>query len=244
MEEVKIVFKNDEYLVFNKPAGLVTTNEGRNSPKPPFEKGGQNSSLLNDFLSLEDWLKNKYGDNGLKRQGIAHRLDKGTSGLVLVAKTQEYLDYFLKIFKARKIHKKYVALVFGEASFKGSVDMPIGRNGHIFGKFGVKTEGKNALTLFERIALINYENNKFSLVKIDLKTGRTHQIRVHFAYLGWPLCGDKIYGGKMVGELDRPFLHSCEISFINMEGKSVKYRSELANDLKNTLKLMGYQDTI
>jgi 23S rRNA pseudouridine1911/1915/1917 synthase len=232
MEEVKIVFENGDYLVFNKPAGLVTTNEnGR------------------ELESLELWLKNKYGDNGLKRQGIAHRLDKGTSGLVLVAKTEEYLDYFLRLFKSRKINKKYLALVSGEASFDGSVNMPIGRNGHIFGKFGVKSEGKNALTLFKRIALISYENTclpagrrSFSLVKIDLKTGRTHQIRVHFAYLGWPLVSDKVYGGKMVGELTRPFLHSCEISFIDMEGKLVKYRSELANDLKNTLKLMGYEN--
>ena len=224
MEEVKIVFENSDYIVFNKPAGLVTTNEnGR------------------ELESLELWIKNKYGDNGLRRQGIVHRLDKGTSGLLLIAKNQKYLDFLQKIIKERKVKKTYIALIGGEASFKGSVDMPIGRNGHIFGKFGVKTEGKSALTLFERIALINYEKNKFSLVKIDLKTGRTHQIRVHFAYLGWPLCGDKIYGGKIVGELTRPFLHSTEISFVDMEGKLVKYKSELASDLKNTLKEMGYK---
>lgn len=226
MEEVKIVFENSDYLVIDKSAGLVTTNEnGR------------------EIESLELWLKNKYGENGLRRQGIAHRLDKGTSGIVMVAKTQKYLDYLLGLFKSRKIHKKYIALVCGEASFKGSVDMPIGRNGHIFGKFGVKTEGKNALTLFERIALVNYENKKFSLIKVDLKTGRTHQIRVHFAYLGWPLVSDKTYGGKMLGNLDRPFLHSCEINFIDTEGNEVVYKSELAGDLKETLKLMNYKIT-
>jgi len=224
MEEVKIIFENDDYLVINKPTGLVTTNEnGR------------------ELESLEKWLENKYGDNGLRRQGIAHRLDKGTSGIVLVAKTEEYLNYFLKLFKTRKIHKKYIALVTGEASFKGSVDMPIGRNGHIFGKFGVKAEGKMALTLFERVALINFENKKFSLLNIDLKTGRTHQIRVHFAYLGWPLVGDKIYGGKVVVGLERPFLHSGEIEFVDINNKLVKYKSEIAKDLKNVLSEMGYE---
>lgn len=225
MEEVKIIFENNDYIVVDKPAGLVTTNENGREKE-----------------SLELWLKEKYGDNGLKRQGIAHRLDKGTSGLVMVAKTEIYLDYFLKLFKTRKIHKKYIALVCGEASFEGSVNMPIGRNGHIFGKFGVKSEGKIALTLFERIALIYYENHKFSLLRIDLKTGRTHQIRVHFAYLGWPLVSDKIYGGKMVGNLDRPFLHSEEINFIDMEGNEMIYKSELATDLKDTLELMGYEN--
>ncbi len=224
MEEVKIVFENNSYLVVNKPAGLVTTNEnGR------------------EVESLELWLKNTYGDNGLRRQGIVHRLDKGTSGLLLVAKNQKYLDFLQKIIKERKVKKTYIALVGGEASFKGSVDMPIGRNGHIFGKFGVKTEGKNALTLFERIALVNYDGNKFSLLKIDLKTGRTHQIRVHFAYLGWPLVGDRIYGGKIVAGLERPFLHSCEINFTDMDEKEVVYKSDLAKDLKNTLKEMKYK---
>jgi len=225
MEEVKIVFENNDYLVINKPAGLVTTNEnGR------------------EIESLERWLQNKFGDNGLKRQGIAHRLDKGTSGLLLVAKNQKYLDFLQKIIKERKVKKTYMALVCGGASFDGSVNMPIGRNGHIFGKFGVKTEGKIALTLFERKAFINYEGKKFSLVKVDLKTGRTHQIRVHFAYLGWPLVGDKIYGGKSVGELTRPFLHSCEISFIDLRGKEVIYTSDLAEDLKECLKQMGYEN--
>lgn len=225
MEEVKIIFENNDYIVFDKPAGLVTTNENGRETE-----------------SLELWVKNKYGDNGLRRQGIAHRLDKGTSGIVLVAKTQQYLDYFLQLFKSRKIYKKYIALIWGEASFKGSIDMPIGRNGHIFGKFGVKSGGKNALTLFERLVVINYENKKYSLLRIDLKTGRTHQIRVHFAHLGWPLVSDKIYGGKMIGNLERPFLHSSEIIFVDMKGKEVIYRSKLAKDLKDTLELLGYKN--
>lgn len=220
MEKVFIVFENSDYAVVDKPTGMVTIKDKQ--------------------INLEDWIGEKY-PNDLPRKGIAHRLDKGTSGLVLVAKTEKYLNYFLKLFKTRKIHKKYIALLSGEASFKGSIDMPIGRNNHIFGKFGVKTEGKTALTLFDRIAVINYEGKKFSLVKIDLKTGRTHQIRVHFAYLGWPLVGDKIYGGKVVANLERPFLHSCEIDFMDMEGKEVIYKSKLAKDLKNTLKLIGYK---
>jgi len=220
MEEVKIIFENENYIVVDKPAGMVSIKDKQNN--------------------LEDWVAN-YFPNNLLRKGIAHRLDKGTSGLLLIAKNQKYLDYLQKIIKERKVKKTYIALVCGEASFKGSIDMPIGRNGHIFGKFGVKSEGKNALTLFERMALINYENKKFSLVKIDLKTGRTHQIRVHFAYLGWPLVSDKTYGGKMIGNLERPFLHSCEINFKNMEGEEVIYKSELAGDLKQCLEVMGYE---
>lgn len=227
VEEAEIIHEESGYLVINKPPGMVTTNEN-----------GRETN------SLEGWLRDKYGDNGLQRQGIAHRLDKGTSGIVLVAKTEEYLDFFLRIFKLRKISKKYVALVTGEVSFKGSIDMPIGRNGHIFGKFGAKVDGKMALTLFERIATIGYEDKKFSLVKIDLKTGRTHQIRVHFSYLGWPLVGDRLYGGKGMGGLERPFLHSSEIKFSDMNGNSVCYNSKLAIDLVNTLRLIGYEKDI
>lgn len=234
MEKPTIIFESDGYIVVNKPAGMVTTRENSKLRVTSYELKDKN-------IYLEDWLIEKFGDNGLRRQGIAHRLDKGTSGIVMVAKTQKYLDYFLGLFKDRKIHKKYITLVCGEASFNGSVDMPIGRNLHIFGKFGVKIEGKSALTLFERITTVNYENRKFSLLKIDLKTGRTHQIRVHFAYLGWPLVSDRVYGGKMVGDLTRPFLHSCEINFVDIEGEEVIYKSDLAGDLKDTLKLMEYK---
>lgn len=222
MEEVKIIFENSDYLVVDKPAGMVTIKDKQ--------------------INLEDWIAKKYPNN-LLRKGIVHRLDKGTSGLLLVAKNQKYLDFLQRIIKERKVRKTYLALMSGEASFKGSIDMPIGRNGHIFGKFGVKSGGKNALTLFERIGVINFENKKYSLLKIDLKTGRTHQIRVHFAYLGWPLVSDKTYGGPSTGSgLDRPFLHSSEISFVDMEGKEVIYKSGLAIDLKNTLKLIGYDN--
>lgn len=219
MEEVKIIFEDSEMLVVEKPAGMTTTKEKKEEKE-----------------TLEDYLK-EIKPNKLARNGIIHRLDKGTSGLIMVAKTGEAFLNLKKQFKERSLIKKYYCLVGGDASFEGSIDMPISRSKFAFAKFGVSEDGKKALTKFKLIKKYKKDGKIYSLLEVDLKTGRTHQIRVHFSHLRWPLVGDKIYGGEEVEGLKRPFLHAYLIIFKHpLDGREIKLEIELVKDLKEVLK--------
>lgn len=217
-EKVKVIFENSDFLVVEKPSGMVTTKEGK------------------DNETLEDYLKNVY-PNDLPRNGIIHRLDKGTSGLLLVAKNEKSFVDFKKQFKERLVRKKYYCLVCGEAVSDGSIDLPIARSKYGFSKFGVSVDGRRALTEFKLIKkYIMVNKKKYSLLEINLKTGRTHQIRVHLSHLRWPLVGDKLYGGELNG-LNRPFLHACYLEINDPEtNKRLVFKSEIPIDLKNHLK--------
>jgi 23S rRNA pseudouridine1911/1915/1917 synthase len=219
MEEVKIVFEDKDMLVVEKPPLMTTTKEKKG------EKG-----------TLEDYLV-KVKPNDLPRNGIIHRLDKGTSGLVLVAQNKKAFEGLKKQFKERSLTKKYYCLVSGDVSFEGSIDLPISRSKYFFAKFGINVEGKRALTKFKLIKKYKYEGKNYSLLEVDLKTGRTHQIRVHLSHLRWPLVGDKVYGGESVDGLKRPFLHAYKIIFKHpINGKEVKLKVELPSDLVEILK--------
>jgi len=217
IEKIKIIYQNKDYLVVDKPAGITTTKERKG------ETG-----------TLEDYLATIYPNN-LPRNGIMHRLDKGTSGLVLVARNHQTWLFFKKQFKERLVVKKYYCLVGGETSVDGSINWPIGRSKHSFGKFEVRVEGKEALTEFKRIKTYVKGDKKYSFLEINLKTGRTHQIRVHMSHLRWPLVGDKVYGGE-TEILKRPFLQAFWLEFNNGKER-VRYVTELAGDLKDHLKI-------
>jgi 23S rRNA pseudouridine1911/1915/1917 synthase len=214
MEKVKIIYEDNDVILFEKPAFMVTTNENNN------ESG-----------TLEDYFR-KIRPNNLPRNGILHRLDKGTSGLVLGAKTQESFEFLKKQFKQRNIKKKYYCLVGGKTSFEGEINLPTGRSKYQFGKFAVKDDGKQSVTKFNLISVYKKDNKFYSLLDIDLKTGRTHQIRVHMSHLRWPLVGDKLYGGEDK-DIKRPFLHAYQISFIHpIQKELLTFKIELPNDLK------------
>ena len=218
-KKIKIIFENDDFLVVDKPTGMTTTKEAKN------EEG-----------TLEDYLI-KIRSNELPRNGVVHRLDKGTSGLVLVAKNNKSLTNFKSQFKNRLVSKKYYCLVGGSTSVDGSIDWPIERSKFGFGKFGVGVNGKNALTEFRLVKRYSKNNKKYSLLEINLKTGRTHQIRVHMNYLRWPLVGDRLYGGE-VDILKRPFLHAHELDINEPNtGERLKFNSKLASDLQKHLGL-------
>jgi len=218
-EKAKIVYQDEDILVLNKKAGVVCTKEGR-----------QNSE------TLEDWLIQKFGDNKIPRQGIVHRLDKGTSGLMVVAKTIEARIKLMEIFKKKEIEKTYIALIGGDLSESGEIKVPIARSKYTFGKFAVSEEGKEAETTFKVLNKYNYLDKIYSLVEINLKTGRTHQIRVHFSYLGWPLVGDLIYGGRELLGLKRPFLQAAKLEFKQpINEKKLFFESDLASDLQTVL---------
>lgn len=214
MEKIDIVFEDKNMMVLVKSSGVVTTREG------------------SDENTVEDWLMENFKwAVKLKRAGIVHRLDKGTSGLLLVAKTEDSLAYLKQQFKKRLIYKEYWALVEGNVSFEGEIRLPIGRSRYNFLRWAVSELGKRAWTTFELIEKVIIGGKKYSLVKIVLKTGRTHQIRVHFSHLGWPLVGDKLYGGKM--ELTgRPFLHAKKIALVGVDGVNYDIESDMSDDLR------------
>lgn len=217
-KKIKIVFENNDLMVVEKPAGMVTTKERKEED------------------TLEDYLRGNF-PNELPRNGIIHRLDKGTSGLLLVAKNKESFDYLKQQFKNRLVKKRYYCLVGGEASFDGSINLPIGRSKYSFGKFGVDIDGKRSVTEFFLLKKYIKNEKKYSLLDVNLKTGRTHQIRVHLSHLRWPLVGDKLYGGEMNG-LDRPFLHAHYLEITDPQTKErLKFELDLPEDLKSHLKL-------
>lgn len=214
---MEIAYEDESLMVINKEAGWVVTSEGVSKGK-----------------SLEDWLK-KERMIKLPRAGIVHRIDKGTSGLVLVAKNQKVLEELMSQFKNRLVKKKYWVLVEGEVVEKGEINMPIRRS--VFSKFGVDPMGKMAITSFKLVRKYKIEGKMYSFLEVSLKTGRTHQIRVHMNYLGWPLVGDKTYGGKSLLGLNRPFLHAYSLEFWHPVRKRVwNCTVGLAKDLEDLLK--------
>ena len=214
---VEIVWKDNNLMVINKPSGMVTTKERR------------------EMGTLEDFLRLNY-PNDLPRNGIVHRLDKGTSGLVLVARNKEWLDFLKGQFKSRTVIKRYYCLVGGEVVADGVINLPIGRSKYSFGKFGVTVDGRPAWTEFKLLKKYIKGGKKYSLLEVGLKTGRTHQIRVHLSHLRWPLVGDKLYGGE-ADILKRPFLHSHFLEIETKTGERVVYESDLPKELKDHLKL-------
>lgn len=214
-----LVFEDNYLLVINKPAGL-TVNRADSTA---------------GLETLEDLLP----FNSLPRRGIVHRLDKDTSGLILVAKTAAALTDLQAQFKQRLVAKAYVALVHGRVEPKdGSINLPVGRNPERRQRFMVIISGRPAVTRYE----VKTYFEKYSLVSVYPKTGRTHQIRVHFKHLGHPLVADPFYLGEKRLKVDsswcpRLFLHSQELSFRHPESQQlVKFEADLPDDLKTALK--------
>jgi 23S rRNA pseudouridine1911/1915/1917 synthase len=212
------IYQDEEILILNKPAGLVTTRE-RNEKSE----------------TVEDWLGNFSWSLKLERSGICHRLDKDTSGILVVAKTKNSLREIKVQFKSREIKKTYLALVGGLTTKSGEIHAPICRS-QIFGKWRVGIDGKEATTHFSRLQIyMDTIGKKYSYLELRPKTGRTHQIRVHCAYMGWPLVGDNRYGGDTI-LIKRQFLHASGLVMIHPKSrKNVEFESLLAADLQMVL---------
>lgn len=217
MSKLNIIFEDNNLLVIDKPAGLVA-----------HEGNGQNSETLVNML--RKYLPPASAD--LERFGLLHRLDKDTSGLLLVAKTAKYFHYLKDLFRRRQITKEYLALVHGRLSpRRGIVQVPLSRDAITRTKFSPDRQGRAAETAYE---VIDYFKS-FTYLKVTPKTGRTHQIRVHLASLGYPIVGDKTYGRKSDILIDRQFLHAHRIKFIDLEGKQREFTAPLPNNLKEFL---------
>lgn len=216
-----ILYEDDDLLVIDKPPGLTV------HPAP----GHPEHTLVNAVLSHFPELTDSGGER--LRPGIVHRLDKDTSGLVLVAKNRESLANLSEQFKSRSVTKIYLTLVKGHLKPEsGLIEANLGRDKGNRKRMAITENGKEART---RYRVIKYFADGYTLLEIKLETGRTHQIRVHLAAIGFPVVGDITYGVKS-SFLSRQFLHAHRIGFkLPSTGEFIEFQSELPQDLKMAL---------
>ena len=248
---LKILYNNHGFLIIDKPAGMVV------HPGAGFKRETLASALLYQFKNIH-----LVGEE--HRPGIVHRLDKDTSGVILVATTQEMYEHLKNAFAERKIKKEYIALVLGKVEkLHGFIQAPIGKSKTDFRKQTTKNpvEAKEAITEYKVLEYLTphpsgvsaghllpqgEKGNKksgatvdtYSLLLVRLHTGRTHQIRVHLSSIGHPLIEDELYGGRKIRlqALNRQFLHAKKIEVRLPDGTWIEAESELTDDLKQVLK--------
>jgi 23S rRNA pseudouridine1911/1915/1917 synthase len=220
--DIKIIYEDKYIIAVSKPPGMVV------HPAP----GNRDNTLLNAVLYYND----KIGFDRNIRAGIVHRLDKDTSGIILIAKDCLTRERLLLLFKERKIKKTYIALVLGSFKEKaGLISIPISRSRKNRKMMDVSVIGRQSETEFKVLEAFS----ACSLLEVCPKTGRTHQIRVHFSHIGHPVIGDKLYGNKESKSLastlgmNRHFLHAAEITFIHpFTGDKIEIRDEIPEDLR------------
>jgi len=228
--ELPIVYEDPDVVVVDKPAGMVVHPAA----------GHDSGTLVNALLHHVDDLS---GIGGERRPGIVHRLDRGTSGLMVVAKNDAAHQELARQFHDREVEKEYVALVWGVVQAGRRIEEPIGRDPNNRKKMSNRARrSREAVT---RIVRVYHVNPALTLAQIAIHTGRTHQIRVHLSAIGHPIVGDALYGGvhrrvladiRAVMKLDRPFLHAAKLVFKHpSDGRRMEFESELPLDLKSVL---------
>lgn len=224
---IEIVYEDDDVIVVNKPQGMVVHPS----------MGHPDGTLVNALLYHADSLSSI---NDVVRPGIVHRIDKDTSGLLMVAKNDAAHIALQDELKERKTLRKYVALVHGVIPHeKGKIDAPIGRSKENRQKQAIISDGKEAVTHFTVLErFLDY-----TLIECVLETGRTHQIRVHMDYIGYPIAGDPLYGPKKTLEGNGQFLHAKTLAFTHpVSGELLTFDSELPEIFKETLKKLQNND--
>ncbi|MGB7815685.1 MAG: 23S rRNA pseudouridine(1911/1915/1917) synthase RluD [Methylotenera sp.] len=232
-----IVFEDDTILVINKPAGLVVHPAA----------GNWSGTLLNALLHHAPHLAD------IPRCGIVHRLDKDTSGLLVVAKTLEAQTSLVRQLQARTVKREYRAIVWGQLWRNGTINQPIGRHPHARTKMAVTRTGKPAITHYEVLERFGVH----TYLRCQLETGRTHQIRVHLQFLKAPMLGDPVYGiGNIiphklmtqtlkgaVSGFHRQALHAIKLGLIHPKtNEPMEWQIELADDMKALLEAMRHED--
>ena len=227
-----IVFEDDSLLVIDKPAGMVV------HPAAGHESGTLCNALLYHHPGAEQ----------LPRAGIIHRLDKDTSGLLVVAKTAECYQQLVRMMQARQIRRHYLALVYGQVTSGGTIDQPVGRHPVDRKRMAVTPAGKPAVTHYR----IRQRFKHHTLLSVELETGRTHQIRVHLAYTHYPLVGDPVYGGRLripkhslpglrtfLQGFKRQALHACQLALPHpVSQQPLRFDSSLPADMARLLELL------
>lgn len=227
---MKILYEDDSCFVIDKPAGMVVH---------PGEDGYYKNKTVVDAVS--DKIETGTGDT--MRPGIVHRLDKDTSGVLIIAKNQVGYEDLAAQFQSRAVDKVYLTLVKGKMEHpEAKIDSPVARSLNNRKKMGISGEddGKKAVTEYKVLDVYKIENQAVSFLLVRIKTGRTHQIRVHMAAIGHSVVGDKNYGNKKVNKLflkkcglQRQFLHAAKIKFRSPSTrKIISVHSDLPVDLK------------
>lgn len=245
---LEIVYEDDYLLVVNKPAGMVTHPAYKN----------YSGTLVNALMHHSEKLSQLHADEDeefdIVRPGIVHRLDKDTSGLLVVAKDETTHQKLAKQFAAKTSEREYQAIAWGKFKQKsGTIDAPLGRSKRDRKKVAVTADGKHAVTEYEVIEQFEY----LALVKLHLRTGRTHQIRVHLAHIHHPVFGDETYGGReivvsgiegkkkaevknLLEMMPRQALHAKKLGFVHPVTKEMmRFESELPEDMKRLLTSVG-----
>ena len=219
--ELAIVHEDDDILVVDKPAGLVV-HPG---------SGNWAGTMLNALLHHAPGLER------LPRAGIVHRLDKDTSGLLVVARNEPAQLDLVRQLQARTVKRTYLALVRGHVAADGTVDAPIGRHPGQRTRMAVVSGGKPAVTHYR----VRERFPEHTLLVCELETGRTHQIRVHLASIGHPIEGDPTYAGRRAGKLARQALHAWKLALRHPRtGQSVRFESKLPADFRDLLKSLRH----
>jgi 23S rRNA pseudouridine1911/1915/1917 synthase len=231
--ELNIIHQDRHIFVIDKPAGLVV-HPGAGNPE---------GTLQNALLHLDESLAQ------LPRAGIVHRIDKDTSGLLVVARTLEAHTALVRALEAREVDREYQAVCVGVMTAGGTVDAPIDRHPVDRLKMAVREDGREAVTHYRVIQRFRGHTH----IRVELETGRTHQIRVHMAHIRYPLVGDKVYGGRMilpkgatpelisaVREFPRQALHAVRLAFDHPgTRKSVEFSSPLPADMQHLLNVLA-----
>ncbi len=209
--DLPVIYEDENVVIISKPVGILTHAKGQ---------------LAQEF-TVADFMKERTTLNkNTNRPGIVHRLDRDTSGVIICAKNPETGSYLQKQFSNRKVKKIYLALTEGRLKLKkGKIDIPIGRNPKKPSTFRADPNGKPAVTSYEVLE----EDSGLSFLKLQPATGRTHQLRVHLAYLGHPILGDRFYGK----ESSRLFLHAYQLEITLPGGKRTTFTAKLPAEFKD-----------
>ncbi len=224
-----IIYQDDSIFVVDKPAGWITNS----------------ASTTTDQPVVENWIAENFQFPIFNfpelRHGIVHRLDKETSGILLVAKTEEVFEKLQAQFKGREVQKTYTALLHGKVEAEGKVEVEVGRLPWRRDRFGVLPGGRESASEYKLIKFYPGERGGYSLVEFYPKTGRTHQIRIHSKHIGHAIVADEFYAGRKTARNDRKFcprlfLHASAIKFIHpATGKEVEFKSDLPPDLRKVI---------
>ena len=216
-KKISILYEDEYLLIINKPTNIVVHSDGAENI---------NNTLVN---AVAYYYKNKGLDIPVR---YVHRLDKDTTGIIIFAKDPLTESYLSSKIEERLLHRDYLALVSGSIKKDLVINKPIGRDRHINGKYRISETGKEAITLVS----VQKDYKKFSLVRLSLKTGRTHQIRVHLSSIGHPILGDTLYGGSD-NLIKRQALHSYYVTFKDIRGRDIEVYAKLPYDMERIVKL-------
>lgn len=247
---ITILKETENYLVINKPAGLVVHSDGKHTEPTVVDwvlEHYPEARDVGDKLRIE----HQGTITEVPRSGIVHRIDRDTSGCLIIAKNQETFDFLKDQFKAHTIKKKYVAVVYGwPRDERGLIDQPIGRSSSNIRAWTTKSGSRGTRDAVTRFTVAKKftitsptdselsTDQKYAIVDLYPQTGRTHQLRVHMSHMGHPIVADPIYAGKRHSDLPihRTALHAERISFTSPEGKSIEVTAPLPEDLAAIIK--------